>query len=243
MKTKTMMKLKGIALLFFILALTGSGSFAKITSTSETVFIHNISIDRKTKEILVDAALAIDQGILEYLLVGDTGKAYESVLTVKNNKPSELNIALLLIGCRAFPFDRLKDYMQNNTAPEEWQHEVKESSLEISFKIDGTRYPLDALISSREKSPGELVWVYTGGQVVDNQGYKADHEHSYIAIWPDPVCPINLLSKTQNPYKGEFGFEINPKIEVKKNTRIQIIIRKKSHDEQNQRTRTAENSQ
>ena len=227
MKTKIIINLKGIALLFFILALTAAGSSAKITATSEAVIIHNISIDKETKEILVDAGLAIDQGILEYLLVGDAGKAYESVLTLKNNKPSVLNVALLLIGCRAFPFDRLRNYMENNAALEEWQHELKDSALEISFKIDGIRYPLEALISSREESPGDLVWIYTGGQVLENQGYKADNEYSYIAIWPDLVCPINLFSKTQNPYKGDFGFEIHPKIQIKKNTRIQIIIRKK----------------
>ncbi len=225
-----------------LLALLSDSVCSAIRSTKEAVIIHNISINKISKEILVDATLSIDQGILEYLLVTDTGKAYESALKLQGNKPSDLNVALLLIGCKALPFNELKNYMGNGVTQEHWNATIKDAVLEITLKIDGTSYPVDTLISSREDQPGDFVWIYTGGMVIKDKGYAGDFEYSYIAIWPDPVCPINLLSKSKNPYKGNFGFEINPKIEIKKNAKVQIIIRKKNNDEQ-QRTDAAQNSQ
>ena len=61
--------------------------------------LNNILVDKIKKEIRISAKLAVTEGILEYLLVGNHGKTYESVFKIGDNKPSELNFALLLIGC------------------------------------------------------------------------------------------------------------------------------------------------
>jgi hypothetical protein len=42
----------------------------------------------------------------------------------------------------------------------------------------------------------------------DNR-YAGDINLSHIGIWPDPSAVINLFSKAQNPYRGDFGFEMN----------------------------------
>ena len=61
----------------------------------------------------------------------------------------------------------------------------------------------------RENSENRLVWVYTGGVLIENHGYAGDMEFSYIGIWPDMVAVINLFSTLKNPYRGGFGFELN----------------------------------
>jgi len=51
--------------------------------------------------------------------------------------------------------------------------------------------------------------VYTGGFFLPNNRYSGNLNSSYIGIWPDNTVPINLFSVHQNPYRGNFGFEMN----------------------------------
>jgi hypothetical protein len=192
------------------------------------VKLNNILVDKVKKEIRISAKLAITEGILEYLLVGNHGKTYESVFKVGVNKPSELNFALLLIGCKALDFEeflKLKDQGSGLVvlSTKHWQ-----SLLEIDFLLDGKEFDLQRLVINREKSGKPFIWVYTGGFLIKEHGYAADLEFSYIGIWPDRVAVINLFSDLQNPYQGDFGYEINKALKdvLAVDQKFEIIIRR-----------------
>lgn len=108
-------------------------NLSDVTASQNVIKTQNISINKKTKEIKIFSSLAIQQGILEYLLVGDHGKAYESVFKVSENKPSELNFALLLIGCVPLEYETFLEIKQKKNGFDELLRHHKKSLLQISI--------------------------------------------------------------------------------------------------------------
>jgi hypothetical protein len=219
--------------ILFILAfltsnLWGAGKTPDHAERQNTIKLNNILVDKVKKEVRISAKLAIIEGILEYFLVGNHGKTYESVFKVADNKPSELNFALLLIGCKALDFDeflRLKDE-GNGTA--KLSAYPKESLLEIDIIMDGKKFDLQRLVTDREKSGRPFMWVYTGGYLAEDHGYAGDLEFSYIGMWADRVAVINLLTDLKNPYQGNFGYEINKALaeRLEADQIFEIVIRR-----------------
>ena len=227
-----MQKLK-IYLGFLLITISFSSFFCVESISSDDpgekniVRLNNISVNKINKEIRIQAKLALTEGILEYLLVGNQGKAYESVFKVPDNKPSELNFALLLIGCKALKFERLLELKNESGGLEELLKNHKESILEIEFLKSGRKVDMQSLLRNRERSVNRLVWVYTGGVMVENHGYAGDLELSYIGIWPDIVAVINLFSSLKNPYSGDFGLEMNSgNKDLKIDQEFEILIRR-----------------
>jgi hypothetical protein len=190
--------------------------------------LNNILVDKVKKEIRIRAKLAVTEGILEYLLVGNQGKTYESVFKVGDNKPSELNFALLLIGCKALDFDEFLGLKGEGNGPAILSTNHRQSLLEIDFLQDGKKFDLQRLVINREKTGRQFIWIYTGGFIIKDHGYAGDLDFSYIGIWPDRVAVINLLSDLKNPYQGDFGYEINKALEkeLKVDQNFEIIIRR-----------------
>ena len=196
-------------IVFFSPFLGGDLLYSDDSQSKNIISLNNITVTKIQKEIRIKAKLAITEGILEYLLVGHQGKTYESVFKVIDNKPSELNFALLLIGCKALKFDSLLELTNDPDGLEKLLKNHKESILEIDIIKDGKKVDMQSLMRNREGSGNGLVWVYTEGVFIEKHGYAADLEFSYIGIWPDMVAVINLFSTLKNPYGGDFGFEIN----------------------------------
>jgi len=195
-------------------------------NTKDVVQMNHIQIDKQKKEIRLKVRLSITQGILEYLLVSDYGKAYESIFKISNNLPSELNFALLLIGCDPMPFKDLEQSKKDISTIRQLKRKYPKSFLEINLFYNGKQIDLKHLINNREKAKGQLNWIYTGGLMYKNNKYAGDIELSFIGIWPDPTAPINLISGNGNPYHGNLGFEMSIKDqEIKKYTDIEMIIK------------------
>jgi hypothetical protein len=211
--------------------LFASGCFLPGNSWSEDVItLGSIRIDKVKKEIRVQTRVALAQGILEYLLVCDEGKTYESALKLGGTKPSELNFALLLIGCEPldFPtFMKLKEDKDGGITT--LLKDYKKSVVEIELWKDEKKVALETLIRNREGSNEALWWVYTGGFFFDSRRFSADIEFSLIGFVPDETALIALFSKAGNPYRGAFGFEMNKEnkaLEV--NQPYEIILRRKA---------------
>ena len=65
--------------------------------SSKTVKLPRLTVDIKNKTVTGSGRICLTSGILEYLLVAEGGKAYESVVEM-DVKPSDLHTALLVIG-------------------------------------------------------------------------------------------------------------------------------------------------
>lgn len=194
----------------------------------DVISIGNIRIDKVKKEIRVNARVALAEGILEYLLVCDEGKTYESAFKLGGNKASELNFALLLIGCEPLDFATFMKLREEEQGLASLLRDHKSSVVEIDLYKGGRKAPFGHLIRNREGSDQPLAWVYTGGFFTGNRNFSADLEFSLIGLWPDETALISLFSKAGNPYRGNFGFEMNKQnAPPELNQPYEIVIRRK----------------
>ena len=105
--------------------------------------------------------------------------------------------------------------MENGQSELLKNHEA--SILEIEIYRGGRRVDLREVLKNREGSEKPMTWVYTGGVFTKDNRFAGDYELSYIGIWPDRSALINLFSTLKNPYRGDFGIEMN-----KENKALQI---------------------
>lgn len=201
----------GVLLGIFILTpmLNSSGFCASPSTKKDVVEMKNILIDKVNKAIRIKVKLAIREGILEYLLVSEPGKTYESVFKVIENVPSELNFALLLIGSKPLRFDNFMKLHQDKKGLEKLLKNHGESIVELDLYHKGKPISLDKLLKNREGAKLSLTWVHTGGLFIKDNKYAGDLELSHIGVWPDVTAVINLFSAMGNPYQGAGGLEMN----------------------------------
>jgi len=222
-KLRNIAALTVLAGLIFFSGLSGAGYAAE----DNLMVLNNITLDKNKKEIRLKTTLAITEGILEYLLVGDQGKTYESVLKVARNLPSELNFALLLIGCEPLRYDTFMSLLQEEKGVETLRTDHKASLIEVEIRQNNRHVDIHRLIKNRENRPVEMTWVFTGGYFLQNNRFAGDLIFNYIGIWPDRTAIINLFSSLSNPYQGDFGYEMNKENkELKVDQEFEIIIRR-----------------
>jgi len=207
-----------ILLLFFIIIpsgeLQGGGINTELSNKKNIISLNNIIVNKINKEIRVKVKLAINSGILEYFLVGDHGKTYESLFKISDNKPSDLNFALLLIGCKPLDHDVFINLLNEKDGLNKLRADHRGSMLEIEIFKGNRKVPWQQLVVDREGKNHNPVWVYTGGFFLQGNRYAGNLEMSYIGIWLDRSVVINQFSTHQNPYRGGFGFEMNQGLTV-----------------------------
>ncbi|MEW5734194.1 MAG: YdjY domain-containing protein [Thermodesulfobacteriota bacterium] len=184
------------------------GSKPAVDMGKSTVDIGNISVDKATRSIRMKVKTALKEGILEFLLVSEQGKTYESAFEVEGNMPSELNFALILIGCEAAPYDKFIACTQKEGGQAELFKSYPASLLSLKLLQNGKPVSMDSVIHNREGKPSDLIWVYTGGQTIEGR-FAPDGSRNFIAIWPNLASVVNLFSANQNPYRGPYGFDMN----------------------------------
>lgn len=193
----------------------------------EIITLDDITIDKRTKDIRINAKGALAKGILEYLLVAERGKAYESAFKVSRSIPSQLNFALLLIGCEPLEAGKLDELSQRTDGFQLLLAEYPNSVLELEIFRDGEPIDPAEIITDREASAGPLTWVFTGSGFTRDGRYVADIELSFIALWLDEFAVVNLFSGRGNPYRGDFGFQMNAgSHEQIKDRDFEILIRR-----------------
>lgn len=171
----------------------------KISDTDYT--LGDITLNSATREVRVPAMVNMAEGILEYIMVHETGKTHESLLRTKVS-PTELNVALLL--CHYEP--HIKEAAQYLAEPKpetkakmalpmerEGANRVR-LTLEWKDK-DGKTHsgPVGDWVRDRKTQKALEIdhWTYTGS-FVSQTGYAAQDDGSHIAIYFDLVALMNL---------------------------------------------------
>ncbi len=175
-------------------------------------------------EVTVDARLRVAAfpakvnqiiGLIEYALVTEQGKTHESFLSTKI-KPSDLHIALLLLG--ASP--------KNNV------------SVEISWQKDGrwvrksivdcvAQYPLEVASEVTDKETVKSFkfkpssWKWIGSKLRSNGFLSADESGSILSLQPDPDS-LSLIEPMIDT--SRFGTHVWSKQVPKKGSAVQIFI-------------------
>ncbi|MCD6186881.1 MAG: hypothetical protein J7K09_01850 [Desulfuromusa sp.] len=146
--------------------------------------IGDCRVDKKNGRVEFPARVNMQEGLLEYLLVGDAGKLHESLLSTEIS-PYALQVSLLLLG------------IEGSYNPLEMQGEARTpEGGRINIKVrwqDGKRVKTVALEKWLKKDKSKLnniPWVFTGSVVIDGV-FMAEVERSIIAIFHDPVAMID----------------------------------------------------
>ena len=185
--------------------------------------INNIIVDTQKKEIRLRCKLAITSGILEFFLVTESGRTYESVLKIAENKPSELHFALLLLGFEPLPFPEYSEILKNLKKAD--LNKYKKSLLKIRLLHKDKAVSLPSILKYREADDiGNLQWVFTGTPFSKDNKYMGDYSDIFISIWPDETGVINLLSQAGNPYRGDFGYEVKSDSDFSVDDNFEVII-------------------
>ena len=141
-------------------------------------------VDKKNGRVEFPARVNMQEGLLEYLLVGDAGKLHESLLSSEIS-PYALQISLLLLGIEG----------SYNPLTEQGEARTPEGGR-VNIKVcwqDGKRVKTVALEKWLKKNKSKLnniPWVFTGSMVIDGV-FMAEVERSIIAIFHDPVAMID----------------------------------------------------
>ena len=217
-----------VLITLFILPIRYGEAFSSEDSEKQDTFkINNIIVNKVDKEIRLITKLALTEGILEYLLVSEPGKAYESVFKIIGNVPSELNFAMLLLGFKSMNFEKFMKLTNHEKGLSALLKDHKESMVELEILRNGRQIEWTRLMGNRGGSHAPLIWVYTGGVFIKDGKYAGDLELSHIGIWPDMSAVINLFSNMGNPYRGGFGLEINKENKtLKVDQDFEIVIRR-----------------
>ena len=174
------------------------------------IAVGRILVDRKKRQVEIPGRVAMTQGILEYLVVGPLGKAYESVLT-HQGLPSQVHLGLLLIG--------LEPQKRGGPPVEIW----------VEWTLDGKKKRVRAedlmLHRNLKKSPPPLVWRFFGSSFWNGR-YSGDSSHTLISLIHDPNAVIILEDDAGNPYRGDhLGYEVYKKQIAPRGTEVTLIIR------------------
>lgn len=157
--------------------------------------IGKVILDKKKRSVHVPAQVNMTKGIVEYILVADSGKVHESVFTT-TAKPSEIHLAFLLLGCKGIPLENWpKDYLQVD--------EANQVAVEITWKSNGPKKNLPAtqcvqrtdsanVGAGRGSGMASGSWLYSGSYL-NGDSFVADREGSIIAIIADEAALVNGL--------------------------------------------------
>lgn len=183
--------------------------------------------------IEAEAAVALREGILEFITVEPQGREYESLLTLKA-KPSALQFALLLIGCEP-------GHDPAAGMPPSWKPQFDKGSrlrIEVQWQANGAthRVPVEHWLRDRKtgQAPDRLEWVFNGSffnrDLDGNPIFQADSEEAHISLWWNPAIPINVVGEFGIPYQGpDLGFEVFTDRVPPVGTPVTLILRKQAN--------------
>ena len=150
----------------------------------------------------IPAVVNMNKGLVEYLLVHESGKVHESLFSTKV-RPMEFNVALLLLNWKAS--ETFFDY----TEPERGGVPVKgathrvENSLTIHVRWKDEKgkeqtVRIEEWLHNLDKKAhiSEGPFIYTGSRIMPDGSFLAQDTGSIVALMVDPASIVN------NPREG-----------------------------------------
>ena len=179
-----------------------------------------VRLDKARRTVSFPAVLNMNAGLIEYLVVTESGKTHESLVRT-DVAPYQIHLAMLLLGAQgagtnAFP--------ENHTNPLPGDP----VRIELVWKVKGKEQRLAAEATLRKRathaevSPG--VWIYTGSRVIEGT-FLAQEIGSIVSLIEDPDALIN------NPRPGRENdelWEIKPRGLPALDSSLQVILKLES---------------
>jgi hypothetical protein len=203
-----------------------------VTELSPGVYqVGQARLEKATRTVTFPAAVNMDSGALEYLLVTREGPTHESLL-VTGLAPQDLHVAMLLLGAKsttpaktaeAAPGQITGDYLKQAPALK-----GENISFTVSWSDPATggekTVPVEdwLLFGDTDKPPARGPWLYTGSAFGFNTGkFLAQEEGVHASLVTNPSALIN------NPRKGHDDDQVwspNRQAVPKPETLVRITI-------------------
>jgi hypothetical protein len=215
----------------------------KVRQTGSNTFqIGLVEFDRLRRTVSLPARVAIRTQIVEYALVNENGKAYESLLTTQA-KASDVHVAFLLLGVSQAPvageLDQAEAVPATNSLGIEvaWQENgrTKTNALcdlmvlvdEAESAADQRKEPMSPTWppglppGSRPRPMPSRQWLYNGS-VFDDFGFAAQREGSIIAVIRDSTALVNNPGEDRDNHHIHFP---NTKLLPAKGSLVRVVLR------------------
>jgi len=146
--------------------------------------IGKCKIFKERGAVELPASVNMKEGLLEYLLVGSSGKLHESLLRT-DVEPYALQVALLLSGLEG-------SLTHLNAQGENRLPEGDPIEITVSWSEDGKEKTarIEEMVLQGKEKAGQIPWVFTGS-VVNNGSFAAQVTKSIIAVYHDPLAMID----------------------------------------------------
>jgi hypothetical protein len=196
---------------------------------SNTFRIGSVEFDTRFRTVILPARLAVRTQAIEYALVNEKGKAYESLFTTEAG-PSEVHVAFLLLGVSQVPvggdFNKpatvpLTNALSIEVAWEENGRPRTNALCDLIRLVEEPRFPPDHANESPARPMPARQWLYNGS-VFDVSGFAARREGSIIAVIRDSAALVN------NPGKDRDNDHIhypNTKLLPPEGSPVRILLR------------------
>jgi hypothetical protein len=170
-----------------------------VTKLDETRYqIGSVLLDRKNREIRFPAKVNMAEGLIEYMIILQKGKAHEALL-ITTIVPTELNLAFVLLRYPPSPelFSQINETGHPTGIYPEVPNPVRAAAritMEVEWSDNGTtrRVPINEWLRDNAKdtalAPGP--WLYTGSSFSEGK-FIPDLSGDIASIKLDPYSMIN----------------------------------------------------
>lgn len=156
--------------------------------------IGKVSFDSRKRKVSFPAQVNLRDALIEYAIVGKTGKRHESLLMTEAD-PLHIHLAMLLLGTKTPPRKSKDNPLPPGQAIDifiSWQQNGKEQTRRLE----------DWIIVGENKLPaGKGKWIYNGARIENGQ-FTASADQSIVALILDIHALVN------NPRTGNENDEI-----------------------------------
>ena len=158
---------------------------------SNTFRLGRVEFDKEQRTVTLPARICILTQVVEYALVTQQGKVYESLLTTEVT-PTDVHLAFLLLGVG--PVQVGGEFKKEAPVPE-----TNALRIQVAWETNGqpAMFSLPDLISLtdvRQEQPARLLasekWLYNGS-LFDEFGFVAQREGSIVSLIRDPAALVN----------------------------------------------------
>jgi hypothetical protein len=158
------------------------------TDGSNPIRIGLLTVDREKRTITLPATLNMRSGVIEYVMVHETGKTHESLLKTAVSA-RDLHLALLVLGTEPVAMSAHAGIAIRLS----WQTNGPLKTVALEQVMSVAPQPEEDGV---ELSTGG--WIFNGSQFT-NRGYQAELEGSHISLMADPAATLNIYASTREP--------------------------------------------
>jgi hypothetical protein len=175
-----------------------------------------VRVDKAARALTFPATVNMPEGIVEYVVVTESGKTHESVFTTRA-EPKDIHVAALLLGVR----DAAKSTATNQPPA------LRGDAVRVEVGWESAGEPLAVMleecarhaVSGRSLASGP--WIYNGSELRAGR-FAAQAEGSIISIIDDVEA---LVNNPRPERENDDVWRVNEKVVPPKGTLVRVTLR------------------